>query len=101
MLKICTTAVCAAALLCGTSPAAAEPATADPMFLVAANGPHAATLTAFTIAGADLSMTATGRFASADTERASNALEEAMEMAKVLPGYPQPAYVTFGLKLAF
>lgn len=101
MLKICVKAACVATLLCGTSPAAAEPASADPTYLLAANAPRPRELTTFTLAGADLSVIATGRFAATDTDRGSDALEEALEMSKVLPGYPQPAYVTFDLKLSF
>lgn len=101
MLKICMKAACVATLLCGTSPAAAEPARADPTYLIGANAPQPKELTTFTLAGADLSLIATGRFAAADTGRGNQALEEALEMAKVLPGYPQPAYVTFDLKLSF
>lgn len=101
MLKICMKAALAATVLCGTSPAAAEPASADPMFLVAASAPRPREVTSFDVAGVDFAVIATGRFAAADTARANDDLEESLEMAKVMPGYPQPAYVTFDLKLAF
>jgi hypothetical protein len=69
--------------------------------LLAANSPRPREIADFDLGGAAFSVIATGRFAAADTSRASDALEEAMEMAKVMPGYPQPAFVTVDLQLAF
>jgi hypothetical protein len=96
-------AILAALVALIASPASAEPACADPSYTLAerSGARSPATLTAFSLVGAELSVVATGRFALADTRQRGDDLEEALEMRKVLPGYPQPALVTFDLKLAF
>jgi hypothetical protein len=87
----------------GASPVAAEPACADPTFtIVERNGAaEPRILTALDVAGARLAVVATGRLAFMDTRQRNADIEEAIELGKVMPGYPQPAYVTFDLKMSF
>lgn len=102
MLKPCLGAACAA-LAFGFSGASAESALADPAF--APNGAayvyRPARLANFSLAGADFAFTAVGRTARLDTQKRVDDLEEAQALAKVFPGYPQPAYVTFQLNMPF
>ena len=100
MLKAILFIATATAVLSAASPAAAEPAHADPTFISAvARSP--AVLRHFTFAGANVDITARGRRASIDTQRRLKEIEEAVEMAGVFPGYPQPALVTFDMRVSF
>lgn len=103
MGRLIAGAAFAAGLALAALPAGAEPASADPTYALAdrqiAGTPK--TLAVFDVVGADVSVVATGRLAFVDTRQRGVDLEEALEMGKVMPGYPQPAYVTFDLKLSF
>ncbi len=103
MGRIAKGAVLAAWAALAAARAEAEPASADPTYTRAErnSAAHPHTLTAFNVAGANLAVIATGRLAFADTRQRSADMEEAIEFGKVMPGYPQPAYVTFDLKLSF
>lgn len=85
------------------STAQAEPACADAAigFNESAMMRRPQTIETFSVGGADISFAAIGRSAYADTGMARDLLEEAEEMRKFLPGYPQPAHVTFTLSVAF
>ncbi|MEX0643801.1 MAG: hypothetical protein WD076_00705 [Parvularculaceae bacterium] len=103
MGRIAKGAVLAAFAALAATPADAEPASADPAFTFAEReyvaSPH--TLKKFSVAGARLAVIATGRFAHIDTRQRRSDFEEAIEFGRVMPGFPQPAYVTFDLKLSF
>ena len=58
-------------------------------------------ITDFHFGGRDISLLAVTRRARADTPLRQQHLEECREMAKVYPGYPQPAFVSFDLKVHF
>lgn len=78
------------------SEAMAEPATADPG-LIAGPRPIGRTIGDFDFGAAKVSFAATGRMAGIDTAIALEDLHDARGMGKFLPGYPQPAFVTFRL----
>lgn len=101
--KYALAALAAGIVIVAPGPAAAEPADADPLYIAdaAPNAPSPATLSRFTVAGAALAVQARGRYASIDTWDDAVALERAIEMSKAMPGHPQPAYVTFDLKVYF
>lgn len=84
-------AVLAASAALAAARADAEPACADPTFTVAerdaAGQPRI--LTTFNVAGADIAVVATGRLAFIDTRQRSADIEEALEMGRVMPGYPR------------
>ena len=85
------------------STAQAEPACADAAIgfneSAAARRPQA--IETFSVGGADVAFMAYGRAAYADTGMARDLVEEAQEMNKFMPGYPQPAHVTLSLSVAF
>lgn len=85
-----------------TDAALAEPAHADAAASFAsapARTPRA--IESFSIAGADVSFTASGRNAYADTGLQRDHIRDARAMDKVMPGYPQPAFVTFDMRIWF
>lgn len=91
--------VCA---LAASAPALAEPATADPTFrIVSASAQETKTIADFEVANRRLSLCARGRAAMMDTNRRVSNLQEARAMKKFVDGYPQPAYVTFDVRLWF
>ena len=55
----------------------------------------------FVLADRRVEMLAVTRLARADTERRRAHLNESENMAKVMPGYPQPAFVSVDLRLNF
>lgn len=59
------------------------------------------TISAFTFADRQFEMHAQTRRSRADTDIARDQLDESMAMGKVMPGYPQPAFVTLGVRLKF
>lgn len=80
----------------------AEPAHADVSFAkadFAARGARA--IGGFRFAGQEIALTAVGRSGYADTVLARDHILESRAMGKVYPGHPQPAYVTFDLRVAF
>lgn len=82
--------------------AAAEPASADPAFRVHQNAAlERRPLADLSALGAPVSLYARGRRASVDCTETLENLEDSRGLAGFLPGYPQPAYVTFDLKVAF
>lgn len=85
------------------SAAHAEPACADAAigFNESASMRRPQAIETFTVGGADIAFTAYGRTAYADTGMARDLVEEAQEMNKFMPGYPQPAHVTLSLSVAF
>jgi hypothetical protein len=93
--------VCAAFI--GSCMAAnAQTASADPAFIAADGQSQAPYLVAsVALAGTPLSVVATGRAAAVDTQSDRERIYEAMDMGKVLPGYPQPAQMTLGFQVSF
>ncbi|MEQ8177610.1 MAG: hypothetical protein RIC52_03905 [Amphiplicatus sp.] len=83
--------------------AIAEPACADAALGFVADDDHENRhlVGSFRLAGADISLIAIGRAAYADTQMTRDAIEEAQEMGKFMPGYPQPAHVTVSLSVSF
>lgn len=83
--------------------AIAEPACADAALGFVADDEHQNRhiVESFTLAGADISLIAVGRTAYADTEMARDMIEEAQEMGKFMPGYPQPAQMTVSFSVSF
>lgn len=82
--------------------AAAEPASADPSFrAVLAHPRAAASLADFTAAGALVSICARGRGAMIDTQESFENLEDSRAMKGFMPGFPQPANVSFDLRIWF
>ncbi|MEQ8936618.1 MAG: hypothetical protein RIE56_12590 [Amphiplicatus sp.] len=83
--------------------ALAEPACADAALGFVADNDHqgARVVESFKLGGADISLIAVGRTAYADTEMARDIIEEAQEMNKFIPGYPQPAQMTVSLSVSF
>ncbi|MEE2691487.1 MAG: hypothetical protein VX640_08110 [Pseudomonadota bacterium] len=98
-----TAAVIAALIsLMWSGAAVADPACADAALGFEADDMNAPRVVeSFSLAGAEVFLTARGRTAYADTELARDFIEESQEMDKVMPGYPQPAYVTFSLSVSF
>jgi hypothetical protein len=93
----------ASALAAGLIDAArAEPASPDAAF-TSMFGAHATltTITELKAAGATLSLTARGQTTSVDCQDDLDRLEDARAMQGFLPGYPQPARLTVGVRLAF
>ncbi|MFQ5564434.1 MAG: hypothetical protein ACE5FO_12805 [Parvularculaceae bacterium] len=85
---------CAVALcLTAAGPAGAE--------MFEAPRSHPKTLTSFSIGERNIEIQAVTRRARADTALRHRRLEEALEMRKVLPGYPQPPFVSFDVKVSF
>ena len=80
---------------------ALQTAPAQGMELTTRKVPKSHSLATFSLAERDFEMRAVTRRARADTaiERAFH--REAENMAKVMPGYPQPALVTIKLHLKF
>lgn len=87
-------AACAALCACDAS---AEPATADPAYL---EFDERRARRGFPIADA-IFLSAHGRAARLDTADARDAIGDARAMGKFLPGYPQPALVTFDIEVHF
>jgi len=58
-------------------------------------------LSSFSVGERRIEMHALPRRMRADTALGRDYLEECMAMGKVLPGYPQPAFVTLGLRVKF
>lgn len=58
-------------------------------------------ITDFILAGRHVEMLAVTRLARADTAIRRARLEESLTMAKVMPGYPQPALVSVDLRVPF
>lgn len=80
----------------------AEPASADPTFMPPDGRPASpVTLSAFRLAGANLSLAARGRRVSIDTRMRLENFKQARAMSKVFPGYPQPAILAFDLHVWF
>lgn len=94
--------IIAAALAAAIAPARAEPASPDPALFAAetAVAPRA-TLADFDLGGAALSFSARGRAAALDTYEAREDLDDARALRGFLPGYPQPAQMTFDVKVWF
>lgn len=63
--------------------------------------PEPKSLTIVTIGAQAVEILAVTRRARADTAIRRDQLEEAQAMSKVLPGYPQPAFVSFDLRFSF
>lgn len=59
------------------------------------------TVTAFTLAQQRVEMVAVTKRARADTPLRRAHLAESEAMAKVIPGYPQPAFISVDLRLNF
>ena len=85
-----------AALAAGSAPAAAEQLTAT-----SAYWPKPRPIAAFSIASQELEMLAVTRLARADTPLRQDHLQESITMSKVMPGYPQQAFVSFDIRLKF
>jgi hypothetical protein len=97
--KVAVSVVALAA--CGApSPARAEPATIDPALFVDAPPVAAREIFVFTLGGSDAAVFARGR-RGLDTGPSRAALENARDMRGFLPGYPQPAVVTFELRVSY
>ncbi len=88
--------ILSAAMAMGSAPAAAG--TADEQSFMRAE-PRA--LAAFSVATKRVEIAAVTRRARADTPLRRDYLEESLNMAKVMPGYPQPAFVSFDLRIKF
>lgn len=58
-------------------------------------------IASFVLADRRLDMLAVTRLARADTARRRAYLQESETMGKVLPGYPQPAFVSLDIRLNF
>lgn len=91
--------------MCGvlwSGAAIAEPACADAALGLVDDGHERGhVVERFRLAGADVSVIAVGRAAYADTAIGRDAIEEAEEMGKFMPGYPQPAQMTVSLSVSF
>lgn len=88
----------AATTALGAPSAHAEPATIDPALFVDAAPVAAREIVDFTLGGSDAAVFARGR-RGLDTGASRAALENARDMRGFLPGYPQPAVVTFELRV--
>ncbi|PQA88573.1 hypothetical protein [Hyphococcus luteus] len=58
-------------------------------------------VTSFTLAERNIELLAVTRRARADTARRRAHLDNCATMAKVMPGYPQPAFVSLDIRLNF
>jgi hypothetical protein len=58
-------------------------------------------ITAFAVGGYEFQMLAVTRRARADTALRREHIEEAVKMGKVMPGYPQPAFVSLDIRFKF
>jgi hypothetical protein len=85
-----------ATMAMGSAPAAAG--AADQQSFMRAE-PRA--LAAFSVAAKRVEVAAVTRRARADTPLRREHLEESLNMAKVMPGYPQPAFVSLDFRLKF
>ena len=59
------------------------------------------TIAAFSVIGKDIEMLAVTRRTRADTAIRKRHLEESRAMAKVMPGYPQPAFISLDFTVRF
>lgn len=77
-------------------------AAAEPGF-VRAGEPQARiyTVSTFDVGGRPIALTASGRRAYADTEMMRARVEEARELRKALPGFPQEPHVKVDMSMAF
>ena len=62
---------------------------------------EARALAAFSVAAARIEMVAVTRRARADTALRRAHLQESLNMSKVMPGYPQPAFVSLDFRIKF
>lgn len=58
-------------------------------------------MAAFSIAAKRVEMLAVTRRARADTALRRDHMEECINMSKVVPGYPQPAFVSVDFRIKF
>jgi hypothetical protein len=99
-LRRFSAALAAAAALSGA--AAAEPASADPSFrALGAPAGRVSEIAGFEAGGAVFSIAARGRAAAIDSTETLENLQDCRAMRGLLPGYPQPAHVTFDLRIWF
>lgn len=63
--------------------------------------PEPKPLTTLSIGTRPIEILAVTQRARADTEFRRDHLEESQAMSKILPGYPQPAFVSFDIRVSF
>ena len=96
------TAIAAAMTCAGIAQANAEPAFMEPKLVElrpVTPGVKKA-LKQFNLLGQDLTFSAYGMNASADTRFFQTTYRDAMVMDKVMPGYPQPPRLTFEIRIS-